>query len=40
MCYSSVGFYEEPLVESCERTVRSGGGLVQYAGMVFNQRAV
>ncbi|MCA1786525.1 MAG: hypothetical protein LC657_11160, partial [Desulfobacteraceae bacterium] len=29
----------KPLVVSCERTVRAGGGLVKYAEMVFNQKA-
>ncbi len=38
ICYSSLRFYGEPLVVSCERTVSVGGGLVKDAGMVFNQR--
>ncbi|MFO7913418.1 MAG: hypothetical protein R6V15_14755, partial [Desulfotignum sp.] len=38
ICYSSMRFYGEPLVVSCERTVSVGGGLVKNAGMVFNQR--
>ncbi|MFO7913962.1 MAG: hypothetical protein R6V15_17540, partial [Desulfotignum sp.] len=38
ICYSSMRFYGEPLVVSCERTVSVGGGLVKDAGMVFNQR--
>jgi len=33
-------FHGESLVESCERTVRSGGGLVKYAGMVSARRRV
>ena len=38
ICYSSVRFYGEPLEVSCERTVRSGGGLVKFAWKDFRQR--
>ena len=31
ICYNSVPLYEEPLVVSCERTVRAAGGLVKIA---------
>ena len=34
ICYSSVRFSGEPLVVSCERTVRVGGGLVAVTNFV------